>query len=293
MMQNYSCPRCGAMVSYGQNACAYCGQVFHTGGTGVPPYGQYNPNQPPPYNPPPPYIQPPPYNQYPAGGNPQQYHQQYPPRTYAPMPEKKSSSGLVVFLIVGVLCIAGAIYFMMNSNSLTKSLAAMLGQSATPASAPATPAPPSSTPPAAAKPPAAGSAASPAAVTENQGPLPTVTSFTATPASVNSGQSVTLQWDVSGAASASINGVGSVNAKSGTQAVNPTETTVYTITATSKAGSVYSSKTVTVSAPASSSGQSGQSSAPWQTWGKTAGPSGGTVSPDSITPENWGGKSAK
>jgi hypothetical protein len=285
MQQMYSCPKCGATVVYGQNACTYCGLVFYPGGMSVPPYGQHNPNQPQTWN------GPPPYNQYSAGGNPNQYPQQYLYRPGATAPQKKSPSGLAVFLIVFVvvLCIAGAAVFIMNTN---KSPGNVPSQSATPTGTPSTSTPASSTPPATATTPAAGSVTSSAKDTVSSGSLPTINSFTATPASVSSGQSLTLQWDISGATSASINGVGSVNSASGTQTVTPTENTTYTITATSNAGSVYASSTATVSSSTSSSGQSGnQSSAPWKTWGKNGGQSS-TQSSSDVTYDNWG-KSGK
>jgi hypothetical protein len=276
------------MVSYGQTACTYCGLVFYPGGTTVPPYSQYYPNHPQTWN------GPPPYNQYSDGGNPNQYPQQYLYRQGVTAPQKKSSSGLAVFLIVfvGVLCIAGAAVFIMNKNSPTKSPDAAPSQSATPTGTPSTSAPASSTPPATATTPATGSVTSPAKDTMSSGTFPTINSFTATPASVSSGQSLTLQWDISGATSASINGVGPVNSKSGTQTVTPTENYTYTITATNSTGPIYSSATVIVSSPTSSSSQSGnQSQAPWKTWGKTGGQSS-TQSSNDITYENWG-KSGK
>jgi zinc-ribbon domain len=288
MQQIYSCPRCGATVSYGQSTCAYCGLVFYQGGTNVPPYGQYPPNQQQPWN------GPPAYNQYSAGGNPNQYPRQYAYRPGATGPQKKSSSGLAVFLIVimVLLCIVGVVVFMMNTNSSFKTPAAAPTQSATPAGSPSTSAPVNSTPPATATTPATGSGTSSTTDAASSGNLPTINSFTATPASVSSGQSSTLQWDISGATSASINGVGSVNSASGTQTVTPTENTVYTITATSSAGSVYASATVTASSPTSSGSQSGdQSQSPWKTWGKNGGQSSSQSSSD-VTYENWG-KSAK
>jgi hypothetical protein len=274
MWQFYSCPRCGTTVSYGQNACTNCGLIFYPGGMSAPPYGQYNPQQP--------WNGPLPYNQHLAGGNPIQYPQQNLYRPGTAMPEKKTSSGLAVSLIVFIviLVVAGAIVFMMNTSPSTRSPSAVTTQSPSSTSTPSiTQTPPAVTP---------GPVTSSATVTDNPATLPTVTSFTAIPASISPGQSLTLQWDVSGATSASINGIGPVNSTSGTQTAAPTETTVYTITATNSAGSVYASATVTVSPPTSSSGQSGdQSSAPWKTWGKSAGQSG-TQSSDNVTRENWG-----
>jgi len=77
--------------------------------------------------------------------------------------------------------------------------------------------------------------------------VPVIASFTATPASINAGQSSTLQWSVQNADSVSISSIGTVPA-SGTRSVSPTATTVYTLTATNKAGSATRTATVTVAA---------------------------------------------
>jgi hypothetical protein len=78
---------------------------------------------------------------------------------------------------------------------------------------------------------------------------PVIESFSASPPSIVVGQSSTLQWEISGATSVSINqGIGSVPA-SGTRVVSPTGTTTYTLTATNSAGSVTTSVTVRVSRP--------------------------------------------
>ena len=81
-------------------------------------------------------------------------------------------------------------------------------------------------------------------VTVNAG-VPVIASFTATPASITSGQSSTLQWSVQNADSVSISSLGTVQV-SGTRSVSPTATTIYTLTATNKAGSVTRTATVTV-----------------------------------------------
>jgi hypothetical protein len=76
--------------------------------------------------------------------------------------------------------------------------------------------------------------------------VPVIASFTATPASINAGQSSTLQWSVQNADSVSINAsIGTVPA-SGTRSVSPTATTTYTLTATNKVGTVTRTATVTV-----------------------------------------------
>ncbi len=76
---------------------------------------------------------------------------------------------------------------------------------------------------------------------------PSVSSFTATPASMNAGQSSTLAWSVSGTPAPSVsisNGVGVVSGTS--VSVTPAQTTTYTLTATSSAGTVSAQTTVTV-----------------------------------------------
>jgi hypothetical protein len=74
--------------------------------------------------------------------------------------------------------------------------------------------------------------------------IPTISSFTASPSSIPLGQSSTLSWNVSGAATLSISGVGVVSGTSVT--VSPTVTTTYTLTATNNAGSATAAATVTV-----------------------------------------------
>jgi len=75
--------------------------------------------------------------------------------------------------------------------------------------------------------------------------LPVIASFTATPASINAGQSSTLQWSVTNADTVSISSLGTVTA-SGSRSVTPAATTIYTLTATNKSGSATRTATVTV-----------------------------------------------
>jgi hypothetical protein len=78
---------------------------------------------------------------------------------------------------------------------------------------------------------------------------PVIESFSASPPSIVVGQSSTLQWEISGATTVSINqGIGSVPV-SGTRVVSPTATTTYTLIASNSAGSVTTSVTVKVSRP--------------------------------------------
>jgi hypothetical protein len=73
-----------------------------------------------------------------------------------------------------------------------------------------------------------------------------VTSFIASPLTIDEGDNSTLTWEVSGAISVVINpGVGSVGL-TGNFVVNPSETTTYTLTATNTAGSSTANVKVTV-----------------------------------------------
>lgn len=71
--------------------------------------------------------------------------------------------------------------------------------------------------------------------------------FLATPANIQPGQTATLNWTVTGATSVTISpGIGSVNARTGSSQVSPTQTTTYTLTATGPNGSVNATAVVTV-----------------------------------------------
>lgn len=84
------------------------------------------------------------------------------------------------------------------------------------------------------------------AITVNVGERPRVISFTANPMQIVSGDSSTLSWNVERADSVEITpGIGTVGA-SGTRNVNPTATTIYTLTATNRFGSTPVTTTVTV-----------------------------------------------
>ncbi len=77
---------------------------------------------------------------------------------------------------------------------------------------------------------------------------PVISSFTATPKSITQGQSSTLSWNTSGAATLTIDqGVGAVFKS--TKVVTPTVTTVYTLTAVNSAGTTTATTSVTVTAP--------------------------------------------
>ncbi len=76
---------------------------------------------------------------------------------------------------------------------------------------------------------------------------PTITSFIATPASINEGDSSTLSWAVTGATSVEIDqSIGSVNSTSGSVEVSPISDTTYTLTAKNDDGSVSATITVTM-----------------------------------------------
>jgi hypothetical protein len=78
---------------------------------------------------------------------------------------------------------------------------------------------------------------------------PVINTFASSPSSITSGQSTTLSWSTTNATAVSIdNGVGS-QPPSGSVTLSPSQTTVYTLTATGPAGSVTAQTTVTVSAP--------------------------------------------
>jgi hypothetical protein len=78
---------------------------------------------------------------------------------------------------------------------------------------------------------------------------PVINSFAATPSSIVTGESTKLSWSTTNATSVSIdNGLGAQSV-SGTVTVSPSQTTVYTLTATDAAGSVSAQATVTVVPP--------------------------------------------
>jgi hypothetical protein len=97
---------------------------------------------------------------------------------------------------------------------------------------------------------AAGDAVTATATVTVQSP-PTISAFTATPATITQGGSATLAWTVSGATSLSLdNGIGSVVGAS-SRLVTPVGTTSYTLTATNAYGTSIRSTSVTVVPPPS------------------------------------------
>ncbi|MEY3235640.1 MAG: hypothetical protein RL230_2911 [Pseudomonadota bacterium] len=90
-----------------------------------------------------------------------------------------------------------------------------------------------------------GGGGSPQAPTD--GPQPSISSFSASPNSIRSGQSAVLTWSVKDATNVSIdNGIGTVLTQTSVT-VNPLITTTYTLTASNARGSVLAATTLTVS----------------------------------------------
>src|SRR4030042_179261 len=78
------------------------------------------------------------------------------------------------------------------------------------------------------------------------GSQPSVLSFNAAPSSISAGDSSELSWNVSGATTVSIDqGIGSV-ALTGTRAVAPVPTTIYTLTSPNAPGSTTATTQVVV-----------------------------------------------
>jgi hypothetical protein len=77
-------------------------------------------------------------------------------------------------------------------------------------------------------------------------PKPVILSFDAEPGTISPGRTSTLSWEVTGAATVSIDhGIGNV-ALSGTRDVSPSDTITYTLIATNEAGSVNATAQITV-----------------------------------------------
>ncbi len=80
--------------------------------------------------------------------------------------------------------------------------------------------------------------------------IPRILQFMANPATINAGQTSTLNWQVENASTVTITTLGTV-ALSGAQGVSPATTTTYTLVATNAAGSAQATTTVNVNtAPA-------------------------------------------
>jgi PAS domain S-box-containing protein len=91
-----------------------------------------------------------------------------------------------------------------------------------------------------------GTVTASATVTVASAGYPVISSFTASPATVPSGQSTALSWTVTNASTVTIDhSIGTVSA-SGTRTITPAATTTYTITATNSQGLSTATATVTV-----------------------------------------------
>lgn len=75
-------------------------------------------------------------------------------------------------------------------------------------------------------------------------PAPTAT-ISVSPSSVEEGQSATLTWNSTNAKSATISGLGNVDA-TGSRQVNPTQTTVYNLSVSGEGGTANASTTLTI-----------------------------------------------
>src|SRR5438128_6474852 len=69
--------------------------------------------------------------------------------------------------------------------------------------------------------------------------------FTATPTSVSPNDPVTLSWNITGAVTATIDGLGNIG-ETGSKVVNPTSTTTYTLRAEGPGGNSQATAVVTV-----------------------------------------------
>jgi hypothetical protein len=85
---------------------------------------------------------------------------------------------------------------------------------------------------------------------------PVISSFSANPSTTTPGSPVTLSWNISGATSVTLSGVGDVTGSSSTT-VNPSATTVYTLTASSAGGTTTASAIVNISSGPVSGGPGG------------------------------------
>jgi hypothetical protein len=78
--------------------------------------------------------------------------------------------------------------------------------------------------------------------------LPPVASLTASPLTITRGQSSTLAWSTQNATQVTIDPLGRVDA-SGSDIVNPIQTTTYSLTATGPGGTAHASVQITVTQP--------------------------------------------
>ncbi|MFC1905578.1 zinc-ribbon domain-containing protein [Chloroflexota bacterium] len=239
-------------------------------------------NQPsPPYDPPPPYNQPSPYGQPPSWGNTNPYWQQNAYGSPVAIPDKSRSRILLLSLlgVILMLVAGGIIYATKGSSSTAPAIttpvvasftadpsAITTGQTATlswdvsgatsvtidqgigTVSSTGTKvlSPTATTTYTLTATNSAGPKAATIKITVSKAAVPVITSFVAEPATINSSQSATLQWNVSGAISVSIAPSVGDASPIGTTGVSPNTTTTYTLTATNESGSVTATATVTI-----------------------------------------------
>jgi hypothetical protein len=236
MQYTYYCPSCSTPVTYGESNCRNCGVTLSWGTQQTTPqqqqqypYSYENQGQYPAQS----WDQQAQYNQQQAGwsqsqpynqqgwGTGNQYPQQYPPQDSEDVGGTRFTPAVISLLVILALMIAGAsVALAMNWTSISSSLRRQ-------------PAP----------------AATPTPVAQPVAP-PTITSFTASPASVSAGQPATLQWGTTNATDVSIDqGMGRV-ALSGVADVSPTAATTYKLTAANSSGSVTATTTVSMIAVA-------------------------------------------
>jgi len=91
-----------------------------------------------------------------------------------------------------------------------------------------------------------------AQITPPAGQVPVIGNFSSSPSTINSGDTQTLMWNVTGANSVSIdNGIGQVDVV-GTRVISPASSTTYILTATNSSGTITSSAVTTVNTVAPS-----------------------------------------
>lgn len=86
-------------------------------------------------------------------------------------------------------------------------------------------------------------------ITTARTPQVRIARFVATPQQIRAGETSTLTWAVDNADTVTIDGIGNVNAQSGSSTVSPTQTTSYRLTATNRVGSISETVTVVVQRP--------------------------------------------
>jgi hypothetical protein len=256
MQQMYSCPYCSALVGYGQKHCLNCGKKLNW-----PALKRGSP--PPSHNP---YG-----HQYPEQQSMGDYSETIPQKKGSVVRIALPVAGLIMLIIVGIALAAnGAIFntlkppvvklFDVNPPSITQGQTATLqwdvsgvksvsidqGIGATSSVGTQSVAPTTSTTYTLSATNATGSTTSSATVTVTPKSPPVITSFIANPGSITAGQSSTLQWNVTGATSVTIDqGIGTVSS-TGTVPITPIKGITFSLVAINSAGSTTATATVTV-----------------------------------------------